>query len=125
MQSFFMCVIAPQFSQAPFLYFTAREVYRKKKKTSYYSMIDNTAVTLSAPDHKLTPRWKIFLEKLILTQLAKEFLVGFEVLTVVSTKMAVFFWVVVLCSLVEVYQHFRGPCCLHHHRPDDGGSKDL
>jgi hypothetical protein len=31
------------------------------------------------------------------------------------------FWVVAPCSLVEVYQRFRGPCCLHHHRPDDGG----
>jgi hypothetical protein len=41
------------------------------------------------------------------------FLVGFEVLTAVSTKMAVF-WVVAPCSLVEVYQRFRGPCCLHH-----------
>jgi hypothetical protein len=40
-------------------------------------------------------------------------LVGFEVLTVSSMKMAVF-WVVVPCSLVEVYQRFRGPCCLHH-----------
>jgi hypothetical protein len=39
--------------------------------------------------------------------------VGFEVLTAVSTKMAVF-WVVAPCSLVEVYQRFRGPCCLHH-----------
>jgi hypothetical protein len=38
-------------------------------------------------------------------------------------KMAVF-WVVAPCSLVEVYQRFRGPCCLHH-RPDDGDSKDL
>jgi hypothetical protein len=38
--------------------------------------------------------------------------VGFEVLSVVSTKMAVF-WVVAPCSLVEVYQRFRGPCCLH------------
>jgi hypothetical protein len=28
-------------------------------------------------------------------------------------KMAVF-WVVALCSLVEVYQCFRGACCLHH-----------
>jgi hypothetical protein len=27
-------------------------------------------------------------------------------------KMAVF-WVVEPCSLVEVYQRFRGPCCLH------------
>jgi hypothetical protein len=46
-------------------------------------------------------------------------LVRFEVLTAVSTKMAVF-WVVAPCSLVEVYQRFRGPCCLHHqgdHRP--------
>jgi hypothetical protein len=39
--------------------------------------------------------------------------VGFEVLTVVSMKMAVF-WVIVPCSLVEVYQCFRGPCCLHY-----------
>jgi hypothetical protein len=38
--------------------------------------------------------------------------VGFEVLTAVSTKMVVF-WVVAPCSLVEVYQRFRGPCCLH------------
>jgi hypothetical protein len=29
-------------------------------------------------------------------------------------KMAVF-WVVAPCSLVELYQRFRGPCCLHHH----------
>jgi hypothetical protein len=36
------------------------------------------------------------------------YLVGFEVLTVVSMNMAVF-WVVVPCSLVEVYQRFRGP----------------
>jgi hypothetical protein len=28
------------------------------------------------------------------------------------------FWVVAPCSLVEVYQHFRGPCCLHNHHPD-------
>jgi hypothetical protein len=58
------------------------------------------------------------------------YLVGFEVLTAVSTKMAVFS-VVAPCSLVEVYQRFSGPCCLHHqgddmpHCPDDGGSKDL
>jgi hypothetical protein len=31
----------------------------------------------------------------------------------VSMKMAVF-WVVAPCSLVEVYQRFRGPCRLHH-----------
>jgi hypothetical protein len=24
------------------------------------------------------------------------------------------FWVVAPCSLVEVYQRFRGSCCLHH-----------
>jgi hypothetical protein len=39
--------------------------------------------------------------------------VGFEVLTAASMKMAVF-WVVAPCSLVEVYQRFRGTCCLHH-----------
>jgi hypothetical protein len=30
------------------------------------------------------------------------------------------FWVVAPCSLVEVYRHFRGACCLHH----QGNSKD-
>jgi hypothetical protein len=44
--------------------------------------------------------------------LVLKFGVGFEVLTAVSTKMAVF-WVVGPCNLVEVYQRFRGPC-LHH-----------
>jgi hypothetical protein len=44
--------------------------------------------------------------------------VGFEVLTAVSMKMAVF-WVVAPCNRVEVYQRFRGD------RPDDGGSKYL
>jgi hypothetical protein len=48
--------------------------------------------------------------------------VAFQVLTAVCTKMAVF-WVVTPCSLVEVYQRFRGPCCLHHQ--GDGGSKGL
>jgi hypothetical protein len=52
------------------------------------------------------------------------FLVGFEVLTAVSMKMAVF-WVVAPFSLVEVYERFRSPCRLHHQGDDDGGSKDL
>jgi hypothetical protein len=42
-------------------------------------------------------------------------------------KMAVF-WVVAPRRLVWVYQPFRGLYCFHqqgHHRPDDGGSKDL
>jgi hypothetical protein len=30
-----------------------------------------------------------------------------------DAEMAVF-WIVAQCSLVEVYQRFRGPCCLHH-----------
>jgi hypothetical protein len=47
---------------------------------------------------------------------------GFEVLTAASMKMAVF-WAVAPCSLVQVYQRFRGPCFLHH-RPNDGGSND-
>jgi hypothetical protein len=54
-------------------------------------------------------------------------IVRFEVLTAVSTKMAVF-WVVAQCCLVEVYRRLRGPFCLHHqgdNGPDDGDSKDL
>jgi hypothetical protein len=49
----------------------------------------------------------------ILSALNDKMHVGFEVLMVVSTKMAVF-WVAAPCSLVEVYQHFGGPCCLHY-----------
>jgi hypothetical protein len=37
-------------------------------------------------------------------------LVGFEVLMVASMKVAVF-WVIAPCSLVEIYQRFRGTCC--------------
>jgi hypothetical protein len=39
--------------------------------------------------------------------------VGFEVLTAASMKMSIF-WVVALCSLVEVYRRFRGISCLHN-----------
>jgi hypothetical protein len=39
--------------------------------------------------------------------------VRFQVLTAASMKMAVF-WVVALCSLVEVYRRFRSACCLLH-----------
>jgi hypothetical protein len=41
------------------------------------------------------------------------FKVGFEVFMAASMKMDVF-RVVTPCSLVEVYQRFRCPCCLHH-----------
>jgi hypothetical protein len=34
-------------------------------------------------------------------------------------------WDVALCSLVEDYRRFTDACCLHHHCPDDGGSKHL
>jgi hypothetical protein len=46
--------------------------------------------------------------KCILGNESKLYEIGFAVLTAVSTKMAVF-WVVAPCSLVEVYQRFRGP----------------
>jgi hypothetical protein len=45
--------------------------------------------------------------------------VGFEVFTAVSTKMAVF-WVVAPCSLVEVYQRFRGPALQPRRQPSSG-----
>jgi hypothetical protein len=50
------------------------------------------------------------------------FSLGFEVLKAVNTKMAVF-WVIVPCSLVEVYQRFRCPCCLYHQGVEQGPLK--
>jgi hypothetical protein len=38
----------------------------------------------------------------------------FEDMTVVTVKITVF-WVVTLCILVDMYQHFEGNCCLHLH----------
>jgi hypothetical protein len=46
---------------------------------------------------------------------------------VARMKMAVF-WLVGLCSLVEVYQNSVGSCCFPHQgddHPDDGNSKQL
>jgi hypothetical protein len=36
----------------------------------------------------------------------------FEVLVVVKIQVK-FFCVVIICSVVVGYQHFRGPCCIH------------
>jgi hypothetical protein len=47
----------------------------------------------------------------------------FQVLTSANMKTAVF-WVVVLCSQVEIYRYYRCTCCFKH-RPDDGGSTHL
>jgi hypothetical protein len=35
------------------------------------------------------------------------------------TVMMAVFWDVAPCSLVEVYQPFTGPCCLHHQGDED------
>jgi hypothetical protein len=50
--------------------------------------------------------------------------VGLEVLMAARMKMAVF-WVVAPRSLVEVYQRFRGACCLHHQGIDPDSSLRL
>jgi hypothetical protein len=34
-------------------------------------------------------------------------------------------WVVAPCSLVKINWRFKGAYCLHHHRPDNGGSTHL
>jgi hypothetical protein len=34
-------------------------------------------------------------------------------------------WVIAPCSLVEVYQRFKGPRCLRQQGDDGGGIKDL
>jgi hypothetical protein len=44
--------------------------------------------------------------------------IGFEVLTAVSTNMAVL-RVIAPCSLIEVYRRCRDVCCLHHQGDDD------
>jgi hypothetical protein len=50
---------------------------------------------------------------------------GFDVLTIASRKMAVF-WVLAPCCLVEICRHCRGAWCLHFlRRPNDGGNKYL
>jgi hypothetical protein len=35
------------------------------------------------------------------------------------------FWVVMPCTVVVGFQHFKGPCSLHVHPDDEGGSMDL
>jgi hypothetical protein len=52
--------------------------------------------------------------------------VKFHVLVAAGMKM-IALWDIVLCSLVEVDQCFRGAYCLHHQgvHTDEGGSKHL
>jgi hypothetical protein len=45
--------------------------------------------------------------------LSLPFIMLCKLLKICGIKMAVF-WVVAQCSLVEFYERFRGPCCLHH-----------
>jgi hypothetical protein len=81
-------------------------------RSHYQQELDNGRCTLQKVQSSLT----ILVSIRTRTESRMEaqiILVGFEVLTAVSTKMAVF-GVVAPCSLVEVYQRFRGPCCLHH-----------
>jgi hypothetical protein len=64
------------------------------------------------------------LQIILLVVLTMTVVVGFEVYTAVSTKMSVF-WVIAPCSLVEVYQSFRGTCYLHYQgNPEDSHLHD-
>jgi hypothetical protein len=63
---------------------------------------------LLADSHSVLNRWKNYF-----CQLLNVHGVNDVRQTEIHTKIAVF-WVVAPCSLVEVYQRFRGPCCLHH-----------
>jgi hypothetical protein len=51
-------------------------------------------------------------------------LVRFQVLTAASMKFRFVFLDVLPCKII-VDRRFRGTCCLHQHRPDDGGSTYL
>jgi hypothetical protein len=50
--------------------------------------------------------WKIILNR--------SYLDWFSWLRIGPSRKMVVFWVVAPCSLVEIYQRFRGSCCLHH-----------
>jgi hypothetical protein len=77
--------------------------------------------------------WKSVLQVKILKSTALRFtsvfflhrhIVTFQIVTAASMKMAAF-WDKPSYSLVELGRCLRGAYCLHHHRPDDGGSKHL
>jgi len=56
-----LCVNAPQFSQAPFLYFTATEVYRQRNITSlisrYNYQLHINSNPSSATPHMINSTW--------------------------------------------------------------------
>jgi hypothetical protein len=53
------------------------------------------------------------LQTTIVSQQNKMYITFPAVERLLQMKMAVF-WVIAPCSLVEIYQSVRGPCCLHH-----------
>jgi hypothetical protein len=96
---------------------------------SYFEVMCTTRVRLHAQDTqflqdgitKLVYRWEKCLNVQGAIMPKSDFSVDYNSECVVcwfdfklcEIKMVVF-WVVAPCSLVEVYQRFRGPCCFHH-----------
>jgi len=48
--------------------------------------------------------------------------ITFKVFTVTEIQVVVL-WVLMLCSNMVISQCFGGPCCLHHHNPEDRDSE--
>jgi hypothetical protein len=74
---------------------------------------DKLRVTIQNGITWANSRSTVLLEKLIVAQLVTKFSAFYGSRRFITMKISVF-WVVAPCSLVEVCQRFRGPCCLHH-----------
>jgi hypothetical protein len=91
------------------------------KLNTALSEVANTAVNFDELGSNVSPE-DILSHRPNACRLSRS-LIGFEVHTAASKKIAVF-WVVVPCSLIEVYRRLRRTCCLHH-QGNDRGSKYL
>jgi hypothetical protein len=96
--------VSPRKNQNSFFKFGTTETYCVLPKSFCFSLdfvkLNRRVVKQAHLVGWFVFRWPIFLFHLVIIPRS-------------GLKIAVF-WAVAPCSLVEVYQRFRGPCCLHH-----------
>jgi hypothetical protein len=79
---------------------------------TYHNATSDTEIFEATMENSLSIKWRTVTTTIV----------RLEVFMAVKIQTEIF-WVVMPCSVVVGYQHFRGPCCLHLHNEVTGNSE--